>query len=606
MAKKKKRKKSELEYKPLEWYYFIPILLVVGLVPIITFGKIVNLQEIEVINWKGGETSIDFFSYYKAVFFAIFSFASAILLILLKVTKQFKFKITKYYVPLFIYIVGVLFSYVLSSYQIVAYRGFVEQFQGVFVMLGYALMIFSIYNYVDKEDQVKLILYGFIFSASVAGLIGVGQYFGADLFKTMVGRYLILPEHLHQIAENLKFNFDKFTIYTTMYNTNFVGSFSALLLPMAIFIFLYTEEKKYKILSFAFSVLMMMTWIGSNSRAGYLGFSFGLVFMLILYRKKLKKDVKKIGALVAALLIILVTMNTVSGGEVLDQFSGLNPLKEGERLETAKEETTRYEDIKFEGDSVTFVTNKETLKIELDESQLMFFDESNQKLKIEITKGSIIKFKDDRYSSYTVLLKEEKNSFIIDRDGIDFAIYFTPDGFMMAGASNVLKKTEYPSKLDIFEGRERFATSRGYIWSRSIPMLKETVLIGHGPDTYAIEFPQYDYVGKLNSFPNHRIIVDKPHNMYLQIGINTGLMSLLALLCLYMMYFIDSMKIYFKRDINSFLEYVGVGAFTGIMAYLAAGMFNDQIISVAPLFYSMVGLGLAVNRLVRNDSKAVD
>jgi len=86
--------------------------------------------------------------------------------------------------------------------------------------------------------------------------------------------------------------------------------------------------------------------------------------------------------------------------------------------------------------------------------------------------------------------------------------------------------------------------------------------------------------------------------MYLQIGINTGLMSLLALLALYLMYFIDSMKIYFKRDINSFLEYVGVGAFTGIMAYLAAGIFNDQIISVAPLFYSMVGLGLAVNRLV--------
>jgi hypothetical protein len=94
-------------------------------------------------------------------------------------------------------------------------------------------MIFSIYNYIDKEDQVKLILYGFIFSASVAGLIGVGQYFGADLYKTMFGRYLILPEHLHQIAESLKFTFSEHTIYTTMYNTNFVGSFAALLLPMA-------------------------------------------------------------------------------------------------------------------------------------------------------------------------------------------------------------------------------------------------------------------------------------------------------------------------------------------------------------------------------------
>jgi len=595
-----KSKKSEQEHKPLEWYYFVPILLVVGLIPLITFGKVVNLQEIEVVNWKGGETSIDFFSYYKAVFFAMFSFISFLVPIFLTFTGTFKIKKTRYFIPIIIYSIGVIISYFLSDYPIVAYRGFVEQFQGVFVMIGYAFMVFSIYNYVDKEDQVKLILYGFIFSASIAGLIGVGQYFGADLYKTMFGRYLILPEHLHQIAESLKFTFSEHTIYTTMYNTNFVGSFAALLLPMAIFLFLYTEEKKYKILSFAFSVLMMMTWIGSNSRAGYLGFSFGLVFMLILYRKKLKKDIKKIGALIAALLVIVVLMNTVSDGRVLSQFSRLNPVNEGERLETIQVEDTRYEDIKFEGNSVTFVTNKETLKAELDGNQLMFYDENNEKLAIEISNGNIINFKDDRYEEYQVKLEDDNRRFIVNRDGIDFAIYFTPDGLIMAGASNVLKKTEYPPKLDIFDGRERFASSRGYIWSRTIPMLKDTVLIGHGPDTYAIEFPQYDYVGKLNSFPNHRMIVDKPHNMYLQIGINTGLMSLLALLALYLMYFIDSMKIYLKRDINSFLEYVGVGAFTGIMAYLAAGIFNDQIISVAPLFYSMVGLGLAVNRLVKN------
>jgi hypothetical protein len=69
-------------------------------------------------------------------------------------------------------------------------------------------------------------------------------------------------------------------------------------------------------------------------------------------------------------------------------------------------------------------------------------------------------------------------------------------------------------------------------------MLKDTVLIGHGPDTYVLEFPQHDYVGKLNSFSSHRMIVDKPHNMYLQIGINTGLISLIGLLALYLMYFV--------------------------------------------------------------------
>jgi O-antigen ligase len=134
-------------------------------------------------------------------------------------------------------------------------------------------------------------------------------------------------------------------------------------------------------------------------------------------------------------------------------------------------------------------------------------------------------------------------------------------------------------------------------------MLKETLIAGYGPDTFPMVFPQYDYVGKLNSFTSHRIIVDKPHNMYLQIGINTGVLSLVSLLAVFVIYAVDSFKVYFKREINTFIEYVGVGAFTGVMGYLAAGMFNDQIISVAPLFYVMLGLGLAVNRMVIRNSR---
>jgi O-antigen ligase len=156
------------------------------------------------------------------------------------------------------------------------------------------------------------------------------------------------------------------------------------------------------------------------------------------------------------------------------------------------------------------------------------------------------------------------------------------------------------------DGYERFGSSRGYIWSRSIPMLKETLIAGTGPDTFPMAFPQYDYVGKLNSFTSHRIIIDKPHNMYLQIGINTGVLSLLSLLTVFVMYTIDSFRVYFKRDINTFMEYIGVGAFAGTMGYLAAGMFNDQIISVAPLFYVMLGLGLAVNRIVRSSKEIID
>jgi len=569
---------------------------------LITFGKEVSLYEIEALHWKGGTKGLDFFSYYKYIIFSVSAFVSVFILIILKFRRRITLKETKYYIPLAVYIVFVLASYLLSDYFLISYRGFIEQFQGVWVMISYGFMIFALYNYVDNKNQVKLILGAFIFSASLVGILGISQYFGFDFFKTNLGRLLILPESLHYMAENLKFTFSNYTIYATMYNTNFVGSFAALLVPVGIFLYLYSKKVGYKVLSFIFALVMLFVWIGCNSRAGYLGLTFGIVLMVVLYRKKLKKDIKKIVILLVAFAVMVGYMNYVSDGRVLRQFTRLNPIKEGDRLEEIQETRVRFEDVKFEGNSVAVVTNYESIKAQISEDkELLFYNLDGEKLKVDVDDEGNITFEDGKYEEFSAKLENEKNRFIIEAYGKSMAIYFTDQGFMMAGSSGVIKKTEYPPYLSIFDGRERFASSRGYIWSRSIPMLKDTVLVGHGPDTYALEFPQHDYVGKLNSFSSHRMIVDKPHNMYLQIGINTGVVSLLGLLALYLMYFIDSMKLYFKRDINSFLEYVGVGAFVGVMSYLAAGMFNDQIISVAPLFYSMVGLGLAVNRLLKKE-----
>ena len=43
--------------------------------------------------------------------------------------------------------------------------------------------------------------------------------------------------------------------------------------------------------------------------------------------------------------------------------------------------------------------------------------------------------------------------------------------------------------------------------------------------------------------------------------------------------------------------------FAGVTGYLIAGFFNDQIMSVAPLFYGMLALGIAINRLIKLDKK---
>jgi hypothetical protein len=149
-----------------------------------------------------------------------------------------------------------------------------------------------------------------------------------------------------------------------------------------------------------------------------------------------------------------------------------------------------------------------------------------------------------------------------------------------------------------FEGYERLGSSRGYIWSRTLPLLKETILIGHGPDTYAMYFPQDDVIGKLKFFSTPRIIVDKPHNMYLQTAINTGILSLFALFWLWGNYLYSSLILYFKSDLNNWKERLGISLMGSVTAYLIAGFFNDSVISVAPVFWIILGLGISLNILV--------
>jgi O-antigen ligase len=98
------------------------------------------------------------------------------------------------------------------------------------------------------------------------------------------------------------------------------------------------------------------------------------------------------------------------------------------------------------------------------------------------------------------------------------------------------------------------------------------------------------------------ILIDKPHNMYLQTAINTGVISLLALLAIWGIYLFDSFKIFIKGNMESFAEYMGAAIFLSISAYLVAGLFNDNIISVTPLFWILLGMGIGINRMIKTQN----
>ena len=150
----------------------------------------------------------------------------------------------------------------------------------------------------------------------------------------------------------------------------------------------------------------------------------------------------------------------------------------------------------------------------------------------------------------------------------------------------------------IFTNYSKLANGRGYLWARTIPLLKDYLILGSGPDTFTVVFPQKDYVAA-SKMGYDKLTVTKPHNLYLQIGTQTGVLSLLAVLVFNIIYLWECLCLYWKRKADDFLQYMGMAIMIAVIGYLVSGIINDSTITVAPIYWCLMGIGFAINRLVK-------
>lgn len=120
--------------------------------------------------------------------------------------------------------------------------------------------------------------------------------------------------------------------------------------------------------------------------------------------------------------------------------------------------------------------------------------------------------------------------------------------------------------------RDEDISGRAYMWKRAIPVMKDSIVLGKGPSTYLLHIPQFHERG--NRIGLQGIAIDKPHNLYINIWISTGLLSL-VLLGIYLIKIVRG-----GRDAS--LK-------CGVLGYLIAGIFTDSVLCVTP--YAIIFLG---------------
>jgi hypothetical protein len=266
----------------------IMLAIIAGFIPLVLKFHIEELNGIRFLYWKGQNNHIDIFHYIKSQLVIYSSMIMFIVLIFGISTKKIKIKINKEIMLLIISFMAILLSFVFSKYRKTALIGAIAKYEGAFTLLSYLTIVFSIIIMRPDIKKLKIIIYSIIVSASVMGLIGISQYYGFDIIKTDFIKSIILgKEHIH-LLDNFEFSYVKGIIYGTLFNPNFVGSYTVLLLPFSIAFYFSTNKKVLKILTGISSCLIFFTWLGSMSRAGLLGGIIALTIFIILMLRRIK------------------------------------------------------------------------------------------------------------------------------------------------------------------------------------------------------------------------------------------------------------------------------------------------------------------------------
>lgn len=569
--------------------------------------------------WSSGAGELsDFFSHYKAVAIIICAVVALILLLYRLFVQSFYIKKSILYIPALVYLAFVLLSYAFSSVKDIAWMGWNDRFEGTLILMCYIFMAFYIMNIVNSEKNVKMIIYPLAVSSGILSLLGLTQALDKDFFRTVIGQKLIVPnsplkdggtawEMIDKAAEAgeqfLKFTFQNKEIYQTVYNINYVSFYLTLLIP--VFGLLFIQEKNSILKKIMWGILFGLTifnLIGSESSGGLLGMFVVVVMAVIVFNKKIITWWKPVTILIAITLLVGGITYDRWLPELTAAFKGVAGSNE-----TENDSTNRWNYFANKGDTIELSLDDNIATIDLSQdNQINVMDEKNQEIEVkqDSSTGTVIT-NDDRFKDMSIqpTMDEEGNqiiSFGLAGEDQKWNFTKTDDGVKMV---NDFGKTITAENVEHWGFKENpgFGSGRGYIWSRSLPMIKDTILVGHGADTYCVYFPHKDYVGKHNAGWNLNTVVDKPHNMFIGVAVNTGLISLLALLAFFGIYIVQSFRLYFRNEMKSFMSFAGSGIFLGICGFLISGLVNDSTVSVMPMFYGLLGTGIAINMLIKKN-----
>lgn len=577
----------------------LPICMVFVIIPMIVKLKFAPNPFINESWYYKDEAICDFFLYYKS--WTMVATGVMMLILLCWQISQMRKKdslIGKHnliFIPLLVYTVFVAASSLFSKYLNISLHGMPDQYESVWALLAYVVAVFYTYYVVIYQDAEKSIIRIISIGVGLIGIICVLQFVKIDIYRLIYA------------GDGYSFTFEPGTVYGPFYNINYVGSYTVLVIPLLIFMTLASRQMKARLLSAVLALLMIISMIGARSTTAFAAtaavVAFAILFMIL---KNIKEKPILWIALIAYFLTIVVGVIAVYP-KINAYLQACDTRKTNlEQIITAenyvqidyKNQTINIDMIKLDDGTFSFnITDQDrgaiayTLEYSEEGYQVNYVTDS----RFDGMKLTPILFSEEpEIYGFSVCIDEREWRFTNRLPDAEGYYYYTS-----TGKWTKLEKENRASDTSWLSNVSSLASGRGYIWNRSIDLLKQNIILGSGADTYAMIFPNDDYVDMYNN-GYADMFLTKPHNMYLQIALQDGWVALLAVLVFYGWYFISGIRIYFRRKLTEPLTAIGFSIMLGTLGYMITGLANDSTVTVAPVYWALMGIGIGINQKVKS------
>lgn len=602
----------------------LPALVMVGIVPLII--RVTSFEtNLTQYGWfDTTEIGHDFFLASKSVVLMLLLFVMAGCIAVRLWREKKKIPFVKLLIPLFVYGALAFLSACFSINRGFSFWGSQDQFETIWALLSYVAVVYYVFLYAKEELELRVLTDAICFGATIIGLLGTLQGIGFDFLANKFFQKLITTEKFWRLIDGeLSLTFTDGQAVATLYNPNYLGVYGSFVLPFLTMLIIFEKSKWRRIWHIVDFILVAVALLSSRSRAGFIAAGVALaVALVICFRGLIKYWYLTIPA-VSFMVVIVLLVNAYNDNLIFDRLNNIfSPdqvvveeyiAEDGTVVrKTGLTELYTTEESDTTKGNVTFTYNEVTAHIYVAVEQGTFgiyvLDENGDQIELVETEagGDTFYFKHPALEEIQVQPGQigEYPGFALKAEGQWNFVYNANEeyryviGYEGSGAEPVLKESDMiMAEAYGFENRQNMFSSRGYIWSRTIPLLKKYIFLGSGPDTFILEYPQNDFL-MMNKHGFSYSFMSKPHSWYLQVGVQTGVLSLICLLVFYVWYTVWCLRLYAFRKLNTLQEGFGIAAYVGSIGYMISGISNDSMVVTAPAFWGMIALGITANAMV--------